>query len=473
VTFNSVSFFAFLAIVFTLHWSVPVRARNVVLVVASYVFYGWWDWRFLGLLAVSTLVDFVVGQQLHRRTDERVRKQLLGLSLAVNLGLLFVFKYFDFFVDSAVDALAQLGLDATGPTLQIILPVGISFYTFQTISYSFDVYRRRVEPTNDIVDFALYVAYFPQLVAGPIERASRLLPLIQRPEHRTAPDRERWVRALSLVLTGLFKKVVLADGVATFVTTVFDSPDDYSAISVAAAVVGFAIQLYGDFSGYSDIARGVSELFGIELMVNFRQPYLSRNITEFWRRWHISLSDWLREYVYIPFGGNRGSHLATYRNLLLTMLLGGAWHGASWNFVIWGLLHGVALAVHRLLRGGRTPTPELHWSEIPSILLTFAVWCVSMVFFRAATLDDAMSVFAGLGRIGSGAVALDGIATVAVLGAMTMALDLAERYRSLHPDLTPADVAAPLRTGLIAGAMMVAIVVFSGGTPTPFIYFQF
>lgn len=473
MSFNSVTFFVFLAIVFAAHWSAPARARNLVLVVASYVFYGWWDWRFLSLLAVSTLVDFVIGRQLHRRTDDRVRKRLLATSLVVNLGLLVTFKYFGFFVDSAVDALESLGVGASAPTLRIILPVGISFYTFQTISYSFDVYRRRVVPTDNLIDFATFVAYFPQLVAGPIERASRLLPLIERPEHRHPPDRDGWARALSLILTGLFKKVVLADGVATFVTQVFDSPDDYAAVSIVAAVVGFAIQLYGDFSGYSDIARGVSELFGIELMVNFRQPYLSRNITEFWRRWHISLSDWLREYVYIPFGGNRGSKLATYRNLLLTMLLGGAWHGASWNFVIWGLLHGVALAVHRFAFGGRVAEPRLAFRQVPSILLTFAVWCVSMVFFRAATLADAGDVFTGLGRLGTGTVAADGILTVTVLGAMLLALDLTERYRTLHPDATPADVAAPFRTGLVAGAMALAILVFSGGTPTPFIYFQF
>ncbi|MFP5486893.1 MAG: MBOAT family O-acyltransferase, partial [Acidimicrobiia bacterium] len=375
--------------------------------------------------------------------------------------------------DSAVEALTSLGVDASGPTLRVILPVGISFYTFQTISYSFDVYRRRVEPTSNLVDFAVYVAYFPQLVAGPIERASRLLPLIAHPEHRHLPDRTGWARALSLVLTGLFKKVVIADGVGTYVTAVFDSPDDYSAVSVAAAVVGFAIQLYGDFSGYSDIARGVSELFGIELMVNFRQPYLSRNITEFWRRWHISLSDWLREYVYIPFGGNRGSQLATYRNLLLTMVLGGAWHGASWNFVIWGLLHGLALAAHRLLFGGRTATPDLAVSQVPSIVATFGVWCVSMVFFRVETLTDAAAVFVALTRVGSGTVAVDGIVTVVVLGTLTVLLDLAERRRTLHPELTPSDLAAPLRTGFAAGAMAMAILVFSGGTPTPFIYFQF
>lgn len=475
--FNSVTFVAFLAIVLALHWAVPPARRNAVLLVASYVFYGWWDWRFLGLIAVSTLVDFGIGQRLAVVTDDAVRTRLLAASLGFNLGVLGVFKYFDFFATEAADLLRAIGVDASGPTLGILLPVGISFYTFQTISYSFDVYRRRVEPTDRLLDFATYVAYFPQLVAGPIERAQRLLPRIQDQAARSFPRSERLDRALSLILSGLFKKVVLADGVAPFVNEVFTDPERFGQVAVAAAVVGFAIQLYGDFSGYTDIARGVSELFGIDLMVNFRQPYLSRNITEFWRRWHISLSDWLRDYVYIPFGGNRGSPWFVARNLMATMLLGGLWHGASWNFVIWGALHGAALVVHRFLRGGRVPGRSLQISQVPAIVATFGFWCVSMVFFRAESVDAAVDVFAAIVRPRGADTASGSVLLVLVLLVATIWLDLAQRRAAVR-DLTDTPSVAPgarstVSAGLTAGVMFAAIVVFSGGTPVPFIYFQF
>ncbi len=484
--FNSVTFVVFLAIVLPLHWLVPPSRRNLVLLAASYVFYGWWDWRFLGLIALSTVVDFIIGQRLAAAVGERRRKRLLAASLCFNLGVLGVFKYFDFFLDGAVDLVNAVGLDSSGPTLGILLPVGISFYTFQTISYTFDVYRRRIEPTDKILDFATYVAYFPQLVAGPIERAQRLLPRVQDQAGRAMPRGRQLDRALSLILSGLFKKVVLADGVAPFVNEVFADPGRFSSLAVAAAIVGFAVQLYGDFSGYTDIARGVSELFGIDLMVNFRQPYLSRNITEFWRRWHISLSDWLRDYVYIPFGGNRGSSWFVARNLMATMLLGGLWHGASWNFVIWGAIHGVALVVHRFARTGRTPSGPVRPSQLPGIATTFAVWCVSMVFFRAQSVDAAFDVFAALARPSSGDSAIASVFLVVVLFSATIWLDLVQRRSADRGgDTTPSHGAttsaastatethSTLRPALTAGVMLVAVVVFSGGSPVPFIYFQF
>lgn len=480
--FNSITFVAFLAVVLPLHWLVPARRRNVVLLVASYVFYGWWDWRFLGLIAVSTVVDFAIGQRLAASAREGFRKRLLATSLLVNLGVLGVFKYFDFFVDGAVDLATSIGFDTSAPTLGLLLPVGISFYTFQTISYTFDVYRRRVEPAERFIDFATYVAYFPQLVAGPIERARRLLPRVQGQRERTFPRGERLDRALSLIVSGLFKKVVLADGVAPFVNEVFADPERFGPVAVAAGVVGFAIQLYGDFSGYTDIARGVSELFGIDLMVNFRQPYLSRNITEFWRRWHISLSDWLRDYVYIPFGGNRGPTWFVARNLMATMLLGGLWHGASWNFVIWGALHGAALVVHRFARNGVVPGPQLRASQLPAIIATFGVWCVSMVFFRAASVDDAFDVFAALDPSRSGSTESASVFLVGVLSIATIWLDLAQRRAGRHiaEPATGADVpvSPPAKrsttpAAISAGVMLVVITVFSGGTPVPFIYFQF
>ncbi|WP_420450897.1 MBOAT family O-acyltransferase [Ilumatobacter sp.] len=509
MVFNSITFAAFLPLVLIAHWAVPPQKRNLVLLVASYVFYGWWDWRFLALIALSTVVDFAVGLAIGASRDERSRSRLLAVSLVVNLGVLAVFKYAGFFVDSANELLGGLGLSAAGPTLEVLLPVGISFYTFQTISYSFDVHRRRIEPTADLVVFATYVAYFPQLVAGPIERAQRLLPRIATPAARTFPRGRDLDRAMSLFLSGLFKKVVLADGIAPVVDEVFADPGGASGIAVAAGVVAFAIQLYGDFSGYTDMARGVSELFGIDLMVNFRQPYLSRNITEFWRRWHVSLSDWLREYLYIPLGGNRGSGVATIRNLMITMLLGGLWHGASWNFVVWGAIHGVALVVHRLVAGGRVPVRRLSITQVPAILATFAIWCASMVFFRAATLADAGAVLSALATPLAGRRAWGSVGLVAVFAVVTVALDLAQRRADESnvaerdrdgadgertPARAPAGSLSPRRVagscgadlvsarrlpassagrGVLAGVAVVAIVVYSGGIPSPFIYFQF
>ena len=478
--FNSITFVVFLAIVLPLHWLVPAARRNLVLLAASYVFYGWWDWRFLGLIALSTAVDFGIGRRLGRTPDDVARKRLLFASLGFNLGVLGVFKYFDFFIDGASDLANSVGFDTSGPTLGILLPVGISFYTFQTISYTFDVYRRRIEPSDRLLDFATYVAYFPQLVAGPIERAQRLLPRVQDQAGRAFPRGKQLDRALSLILSGLFKKVVLADGVAPFVNDVFADPERFGPVAVIAAVVGFAIQLYGDFSGYTDIARGVSELFGIDLMVNFRQPYLSRNITEFWRRWHISLSDWLRDYVYIPFGGNRGSSWVVARNLMATMLLGGLWHGASWNFVIWGAIHGVALVIHRFVRDGRVPGRTFHLSQTPAIVATFVVWCVSMVFFRAASVGDAVELFDAIARPQPGDAAASSVLLVAALLTATIWLDVVQRRaadRHDHVDPAVPSASTPSRStpasAVTAGAMLVAIAVFSGGTPVPFIYFQF
>ena len=468
--FNSVTFAIFLPLTLAIYWSVPARRRNLVLVVASYVFYGWWDYRFLSLLALSTLVDYTVGRRLAVTDDASRRKRLLLTSVAVNLGVLGTFKYLDFFSASAADALSSIGFEPDTVTLGVILPVGISFYTFQTISYSFDVYRRRIEPTRSLVDFACYVAYFPQLVAGPIERARRLLPQIADYDRRPPSEAERW-SAFYLILMGLAKKVVLADGVAGIVDEAFDDPAGASGAALTAGVVAFAVQIYGDFSGYTDIARGVSRLLGIELVVNFTEPYLSRNITEFWRRWHISLSDWLRDYLYIPLGGNRHGVARTYRNLMITMLLGGLWHGASWNFVVWGGLHGGFLVVHRLLRGGSVPEHEPRLRDLPSIALTALSVLGAWVFFRAPDLATAGTILAGIARWKSGWVEPSDVATVALFAVATLSLDLAQR-RGLQ--LPHADHwAMPVMRGMAVGSVLVVLVLFSGGTPVPFIYFQF
>ena len=331
--FNSVQFVLFFVAVVVMHWAATPRWRNPILLAASYIFYGMWDWRFLGLLLVSTFVDYSVGRLLEGDRPERTRRALLATSVTVNLGILGFFKYANFFADGFVDLAGSIGLAPGQFTLQVILPVGISFYTFQTMSYSIDVYRRRLEPCRSVVDFATYVAYFPQLVAGPIERAHNLLPRLQRTDRSIG--RAEIESGLGLILLGLVKKVVLADGVASVADKAFSDPSGLSFVAVAAGVVAFSIQIYGDFSGYTDIARGVSRLLGVELLLNFRQPYLARNITEFWRQWHISLSNWLRDYLYIPLGGNRRGSTLTVVNLMITMLLGGLWHGASWTFVFW------------------------------------------------------------------------------------------------------------------------------------------
>ncbi|NLX14084.1 MAG: MBOAT family protein [Phycisphaerales bacterium] len=326
MVFTSFTFVFFLAVVLPLYYALSHRWQNRFLLVASYVFYGAWDWRFLSLLAISTVVDYLVADRLHRTASMAGKRILLGISLCGNLGLLAFFKYFNFFLDSFNQLSASLGLGQCSWAIHIILPVGISFYTFQTMGYVIDVYRGRQEPARNFLDFALYVSYFPQLVAGPIERAGNLLPAIYRPRKVTP---SQIGTGLQLILMGYLKKIAIADAVAPYVNDIFADPAHQSSVRLLLGLYLFAIQIYGDFSGYSDIARGVSRLLGIELMINFKQPYLSANITEFWRRWHISLSTWLRDYLYIPLGGNRKGTSNTYRNLMLTMLLGGLWHGAD------------------------------------------------------------------------------------------------------------------------------------------------
>jgi D-alanyl-lipoteichoic acid acyltransferase DltB (MBOAT superfamily) len=469
VVFNSVIFAVFLVVAFALYWASPPRFRNPILLVGSYIFYGYWDWRFLSLLALSTAVDFTVGKLLGRREVPRERTRLLVLSSAVNLAILGSFKYFGFFVDSLSALSESLGLGALNPAFSVVLPVGISFYTFQTMSYTFDVYRRRIEPARSIVDFATYVAYFPQLVAGPIERAEHLLPQIVSRD-RPLPVGTRFHSAMALILQGLFKKVVLADGAAAVANSVFADAGSYSWIGSIVGILAFAIQIYGDFSGYTDIARGVSQLFGINLMVNFRQPYLSRNITEFWRRWHISLSDWLRDYLYVPLGGNRGSRFATYRNLMITMLLGGLWHGAAWTFVVWGALHGAYLVVHKLVRGGRVSSDPVRWGDTPAILVTFAFVNLGWVFFRADTFGAAFDMLRAIATFQGGLTPASDLVLIAILGLVALAIDLLAQ-RELEPMVVLRR--APALAGAAVAFAVAAIVVFSGGTPEPFIYFQF
>jgi len=345
MVFNSLPFLVFIGIFFPLYFSLRGRFRLWLCLIASYIFYAWWDWRFLSLILTSTLIDYLIGLRLNRETDTTKRQWLLRLSMVMNLGFLGFFKYFNFFVESFQDILLSLGLEPDLHTLHIILPVGISFYTFQSMSYTIDVYRKEIPVERDFLRFATFIAFFPQLVAGPIVRAKELLPQF------AADIKFEWNRfsfGLSQVLWGFFKKVAVADSLAPFVDQCFAAPESFSALHLSLGVFFYAFQIYCDFSGYSDIAIGLARIMGFDFPDNFRTPYFSRNFSEFWTRWHITLSSWLRDYLYIPLGGNRQGTFNTYRNLMLTMLLGGLWHGASWVFVFWGFLHGLYLVGQRL-----------------------------------------------------------------------------------------------------------------------------
>lgn len=466
--FNSVAFFVFLVIAFSSYWLSPHKVRPFLLVVLSYVFYGWWNWRFLSLIIISTLADYTIARMM-ANSESKTKKRLLGTSLTINLGILAFFKYFNFFIDSAESTLASLGFGVSGPALQIALPVGISFYTFQTLSYTFDVYRERIKPEKDLITFAAFVAYFPQLVAGPIERAQALLPQLQR--KAVFPTAAVAKSAAALIISGLFKKVVIGDAVAAIVETRFADPSAHGTISLWFGVYAFALQIYGDFAGYSSIARGVSRLFGIELIRNFEQPYLSKSITQFWRTWHISLSNWLHDYLYVSLGGNRKGNTRTYINLMATMVLGGLWHGASWNFVLWGTIHGLLLAGHRLLGAyenrGMPAAPRLR--DVPAILLTFHLVAAAWVPFRAGTFSQTVDYFTGLVTWSAGLPAFRIAFMVITLLATMVLLDLIDRNRQ---KLKPLQW-HPIIHGIATGIVISGLLAFSGGEPVEFIYFQF
>ena len=468
--FNSFEFALFLPTVFILYWALPGRFRNSLLVVASYVFYAAWDWRFLGLLLLSTATDFFVARRLESEAGARPRRVLLAISFAVNLGVLGFFKYFNFFVDSMVGLFEQFGMNADAPTLRVILPVGISFYTFQTLAYTIDVYRGRAAAEHNFQTFALYVAFFPQLVAGPIERAQRLIPQLKEPKTRLTYELFR--SGAFLILLGLFKKIAIADTLAPYVDEAFTSSATAGWVELLVGVYAFSLQIYGDFSGYTDIARGTSRLLGIDLMVNFDQPYLSRNITNFWRTWHISLSTWLRDYLYIPLGGNRKGGLLTYRNLMITMLLGGLWHGAAWTFAAWGGLHGLYLAVHRRARekSPKKATDPLSAKDVLPTLATFNLVCLAWVFFRADTFGQAFDVLWGIATLRSGSPDMDALWLVILLGAIVIAMDVAQRNSASHTAVLRWP--APAR-GFTYAVLLLGVVIFAGAQQVPFIYFQF
>lgn len=390
--FNSITFLIFLPLVFALYWSLrnKNKLQNILILVASYIFYGWWDWRFLSLIILSTIVDYLVAQKIGKTKKQKIAQVYLGISLFVNLGLLCIFKYYNFFVSSWIDLWEVLGVEMHASTLNIILPVGISFYTFQTLSYTIDVYRKEISPSNSILNFAAYVAFFPQLVAGPIERASRLLPQF---EISRKFSYEFAKSGVYLIIWGFFKKVVIADNCAFFVNQIFENQSSFSSLELFLGSVLFAFQIYGDFSGYSDIAIGTARLFGFRLMTNFSFPYFSRDIAEFWRRWHISLSTWFRDYVYIPLGGSRGSKFMQLRNVMIIFLVSGFWHGANWTFITWGAIHAMLFIPLLITSKNRTNinADNFHIKQVLSILGCFILVCLAWVFFRADNISVAMS----------------------------------------------------------------------------------
>ncbi|MCA9510912.1 MAG: MBOAT family protein [Myxococcales bacterium] len=472
--FNSIDFAIFFPLVYLAYWQLGRRAQNVLLLVASYVFYGWWDWRFLGLIAFSSALDYGVGLALADAESPRRRRALLAVSLLANLGLLGFFKYCNFFIDTAADALRLLGYEPSMHALAIVLPVGISFYTFQTLSYTIDLYRRQIPVERDAIAFFSFVAFFPQLVAGPIERAHHLLGQFSRDRHF---DREAAALACGQIAWGLCKKVVVADTLSGYVDAAYGNPAA-DGTALALATLYFAFQIYCDFSGYSDIAIGCARLFGFDLMRNFAFPYFSRDVGEFWRRWHISLSTWFRDYVFIPLGGSRVGPWKLLRNALATFVLSGFWHGANLTFVAWGFLHAVLYAVsHRFVpkrRGTDIPGGEGALPGARALVemgVTFVVVCFAWIFFRADSLAHAFRV---IGTIATdtdlaGFFLVGDAKPRALIGALVAIewwhRDCAHPFEALRGH--------PFAERALAYALVAALVLLGGTANAPFVYFQF
>ncbi len=401
--FNSIEFAIFLPLVFSIYWAIGgrfPRRQNLFLLMASYFFYGWWDWRFLGLIIFSTAVDYFIGLKLGKINLTNKRKRLVFISLLTNLGLLGFFKYYNFFVDSFAEAFSFLGYTFKVSHLQVVLPVGISFYTFQTLSYTIDVYRKKVTPTRDLINFAAFVSFFPQLVAGPIERASNLLPQFEKGRMFNVVEAKDGLRQ---ILWGLFKKIVIADTCSVYVDEIFNNPLEYSSPMLWLGAFYFAFQIYGDFSGYSDVAIGTAKLFNFKLMTNFKLPYFSRDVAEFWRRWHISLSSWFKDYLYIPMGGSRVSKGKVIRNVFVVFLVSGFWHGANWTFIAWGVLHALFFIPLMLLQINRKHIDTLAGnSYLPGLkdlflmIMTFIQVLIAWVFFRARTVSEGWLYIKGM-----------------------------------------------------------------------------
>ncbi len=476
--FNLVEFLIFLPIIFLLYWLVlnkNLRAQNCLILGASYFFYGWWDWRFLSLILLSTLTDFLVGIKLATTTPSKYRKTLLYVSITINIGILFTFKYFNFFLGNIIDTISLFGQPIRFNSLHIILPLGISFYTFQTMSYTIDVYRGKIAPTKDFIAFASFVSFFPQLVAGPIERAAHLLPQFTKARKFSNTQALDGVKQ---IIWGFFKKMVIADSAAVLVNQVFEQPEAYSGSTLLLGAIFFSFQIYGDFSGYADMAIGTAKLFGINLMQNFSYPYFSRDMAEFWRRWHISLSTWFRDYVYIPLGGSRAPMSKTIRNVFIVFIVSGLWHGANWTFLIWGLLH--ALYFIPLLIRGRNRThlnivapdkilPNL--KEVLQMVSTFLLTTLAWVFFRAESALHAWEYLSGIFSLTLFDIPEWGNTSTILLILFFIIVEWIGRKEPYA--LARIGLKWPRYIRWASYYVIIFVILIFGGPQQPFIYFQF
>lgn len=476
--FNSVNFAIFLPIVFLLYWFAfkgNYKWQNVLLLVASYFFYACWDWRFLFLLVFSTVLDYYTGIKMAEAATKKSKSFWFWLSVGINLGFLGVFKYYNFFADSLVDSLSLLGIKAHLWTLKVILPVGISFYTFHGLSYVIDIYKDKIKPERNFIDYSVFVSFFPLLVAGPIERATHLLPQIQKKRdfnYKTAID------GLRQILWGLFKKVVIADNCAKYGNIIFSDNEDYTGSSLIIGALLFTIQIYGDFSGYSDIALGTARLFGVELLRNFAFPYFSRDIAEFWRRWHISLSTWFRDYLYIPLGGSKGGTWMKVRNTFIIFIVSGFWHGANWTFIAWGLINALFIMPSILFNSNRNNLDTVAQGKIiPSlketfqVVITFLMASFCWIFFRAENLTHAFDYINGIFSMSAFAIPnikLDYVLWFILPFMLIEWLGRERQYAISHMGL---NWPAPLRW--IFYYLIVVIIFYFAGSEQQFIYFQF
>lgn len=480
--FNSVEFAIFLPIVFGLYWFLTnhnLRLQNILLLASSYFFYACWDWRFLFLLLFSTLLDYLTGIKIGKTENGKSRLFWLWLSISINLGFLAAFKYYNFFALSFATMLTDIGLRIDPWTLSVVLPVGISFYTFHGLSYVIDIYKKRIAAETNFVDYALFVSFFPLLVAGPIERATHLLPQIQQPRKF---DYHKAADGLRQILWGLFKKIAIADNCAIYANMMFDNPEAYSGSARVIGAIFFAFQIYGDFSGYSDIALGTARLFGIELLRNFAFPYFSRDIAEFWRRWHISLSTWFRDYLYIPLGGSKGGAWSKIKNTFIIFILSGFWHGANWTFIVWGVLNAIYFLPLLLTNKNRNnlqivadgrayPTPK----ELLNIFLTFTLTVFAWIFFRAESITHAMNYISGIFSPSLFSMPnLDGKRDACITGILIVFFIIIEWMGRMHPYALAnlgLEWRKPVRYAMYY--LLIILIFWFGGKEQQFIYFQF
>src|SRR5256714_5247184 len=475
--FDSPAYFLFLIPVALVYWRLPHRAQNILLLCASYFFYGWWDWRFLALMICSSLIDFLIAQRITPKSGNVNRRKWLIFSLIVNFSILGTFKYFNFFVDSFSTMLGTFGVhNVPLPLIRILLPPGISFYTFQEVAYIVDVYKDRLAPAKSVVEYGMFISLFPHLIAGPIQRPGHLLPQVQR---ERVLDSDRFFDGLLLIFSGLVRKCVVADNCALLANAAFAGqlgPPNFWVVLIGT--YAFAWQVYGDFSGYSDIARGSAQLLGFHFVVNFRQPYLSKRLQEFWRRWHISLSTWLRDYLYVPLGGSAGGKWKTGRNLLITMILAGLWPGAAWTYVFFWAIHGVVLAVERFFFPAKAKQKDAarsqHSASVFSLwaqrILTFNVFCLSLAFFRAASLPAAVQFLAGLSSF---AWRMEYASAFFMLCLFSLPLFVVDLLMEASNQEYPfANASYAVRTALAAFTLIV-LALFSGNSLHAFVYFQF